>query len=77
MKRLIVDRGFLDGKAISICKEQYGIDILIPIRHNMDIYEDAMALFRAPDIDWVRIKELEVNKPACPSPKAIVKREKK
>jgi hypothetical protein len=32
MKRLILDRGFLDGEAISLCKKQYGIDILIPIR---------------------------------------------
>jgi hypothetical protein len=48
MKRLILDRGFLDGEAISICKEEYGIDILIPIRRNMDIYEDAMALYCTP-----------------------------
>ena len=45
MKRLILDRGFLDGQAISQCKEKYGIDILIPIRRNMDIYTDAIALF--------------------------------
>jgi len=38
MKRLILDRGFLDGETISICKKEYGIDILIPIRRNMDIY---------------------------------------
>ena len=30
MKRLILDRGFLDGEAISKCKEHYGIEILIP-----------------------------------------------
>ena len=79
MERLIVDRGFLDGKAISICKEQYGIDILIPIRRNMDIYEDAMALFRAPDIDWVCCEgpAVELKESTRPSPKAIVKREKK
>ena len=53
MKRLILDRGFLDDKAISTCKEQYSIDILIPIRRNIDIYEDAMVLFRIPEIDWV------------------------
>jgi len=42
MKRLILDRGFLDGKAISTCKKEYGVDILIPVRRNMDIYTDAM-----------------------------------
>ena len=87
MKRLILDRGFLDGKAISTCKQDYGIDILIPIRRNMDIYEDAMALFQLPEIDWVRCKEPEMEGkkparlksggPARPKPKAIVKREKK
>ncbi len=57
IKRLILDRGFLDGEAISICKKEYGIDILIPVRRNMDIYEDAMVLFRLPEVDWVRYEE--------------------
>ncbi len=79
MKRLILDRGFLDGEAISICKKHYGIDILIPARRTMDIYEDAMALFREPDIDWVCCKNpvVEVKEPARPRPKVIVKREKR
>jgi len=79
MKRLIVDRGFLDGEAISRCKKDYGIDILIPVRRNMDIYGDAMALFRLPEVDWVCCKDppAEIIKPARPRPKAIVKREKK
>jgi len=79
MKRLILDRGFLDGKAISICKKEYDIDILIPVRRNMDIYEDAMALFRDSDVDWVYCKEpvAEVKKHSRPRPKVIVKREKK
>ena len=50
MKRLILDRGFPDGKAISTCKKEYDIDILIPVRLNMDIYEDAMALFRQREV---------------------------
>ena len=79
MKRLILDRGFLDGEAISTCKKDYGIDILIPARRTMDIYEDAMALFREPDIDWVCLKDpvVEVKEPARPRPKVIVKREKR
>ena len=79
MKRLILDRGFLDGEAISICKKEYDIDILIPIRRNMDIYEDAMALFRLPEVDWVRCEEPEgeAKKTVRPRPEAIVGREKK
>ena len=79
MKRLIVDRGFLDGEAISICKKEYGIDILIPIRRNMDIYEDAMALFQQPEVDWVRCEEPEgdLRELTRTKPQDIVNREKK
>jgi len=79
MKRLILDRGFLDGKAISLCKKEYGIDILIPIRRNMDIYVDAMALFQQPDVQWVECKppKEEVREPLRLRPKTISKREQK
>jgi len=79
MKRLILDRGFLDGGAISTCKRDYEIDILIPIRHNMDIYEDAMALFRLPDVEWVSVKEQEAEPKelARPRPSSVAKRERK
>jgi len=79
MKRLILDRGFLDGKSISTCKKDYGIDVLIPVRRNMDIYQDAMALFQLPDIDWVCSREpvAETQELPRPRPEAIVKREKK
>jgi len=79
MKRLILDRGFLDGKAISTCKKEYGIDVLIPIRRNMDIYEDAMALFQQPEVEWVRCKEpaKEIKEPPPLRPKVISQREKR
>ena len=79
MKRLIVDRGFLDGRSISTCKKDYDIDVLIPVRRTMDIYEDAMALFQLPDIDWVRVEEpmAEATESPRPKPEAIIKREKK
>jgi hypothetical protein len=79
MKRLILDRGFLDGKSISTCKKDYGIDVLIPVRRNMDIYEDAMALFQLPEVTWVCLEEpvTETKDSPRPRPEAIVKREKK
>jgi hypothetical protein len=79
MKRLILDRGFLDGKAISLCKKEYGMDILIPIRRNMDIYVDAMALFQESDVDWVECKPSreEAKEPLHLKPKAVSKREQK
>jgi hypothetical protein len=44
MKRLILDRGFIDGPSIGRCKTEWGIDVLIPARTNMDIYTDVVSL---------------------------------
>lgn len=44
MKRLIVDRGFLDGAQIGRCKQEFGIEVLIPVRHNMEIFQDVVGL---------------------------------
>jgi hypothetical protein len=44
IKRLILDRGFIDGKNITRCKQQWGIDVLLPMKRKMDIWEDAWAL---------------------------------
>ncbi len=78
IKRLILDRGFIDGEAISRCKTRYGIDILIPIRSNMDLYGDALALFRESDVEWLEYKEREeeTKEPVRLRPKTILKREK-
>ena len=44
LKRLIVDRGFIDGPQIGRCKQEWGVDVLIPARSNMDIYQDVVSL---------------------------------
>ena len=44
VKRLILDRGFIDGEKISRLKKEHGVDTLIPLRKNMDVYQDAVAL---------------------------------
>ena len=81
IKLLILDRGFLDGQAISRCKSDLGIDVLIPIRRNMDIYEDAKILFQQSDVPWTRYaprtEKPVSDKPQRPKPKAVVKREQK
>jgi len=41
IKNLIADRGFLDGPMIACFKNKYGIDMLIPLKKNMDAYQDA------------------------------------
>ena len=80
MKLLILDRGFIDGEAISRCKKEYGIDVLIPIRRNMDLYADALALFQESEVQWVECKELkekDQEETLRPKPEVVLKREKK
>jgi len=52
MKRLILDRGFLDGAQIGRCKQEWGINILIPARQNMDIYQDVVSLAEAGELSF-------------------------
>ena len=52
MKRLILDRGFLDGAQMGRCKQKLGIDILIPVRHNMEIYQDVVGLAQAGQLSF-------------------------
>jgi len=79
MKRLILDRGFLDGAAIAHCKRDHGIDVLLPVRRNMDIYIDAMALFALRGVEWVVCEDpaAEPTRLPRPRPAALVRREAK
>jgi len=43
IKLLILDRGFIDGKNITRCKQEWGIDVLLPMKKKMDIWQDAWA----------------------------------
>jgi hypothetical protein len=52
MKRLILDRGFLDGAQMGRCKQELGIDVLIPVRGNMEIYQDVVGLAQAGQLDF-------------------------
>jgi hypothetical protein len=71
MKRLILDRGFLDGHAIGRCKQEWGIDVLIPAKSNMDVFVDVVGLADAGKLSfepWVRpaaeIKPVPIHRPA-------------
>jgi hypothetical protein len=44
MKWLILDRGFIDGQQISRCQRDWGIEVVIPVRKDMDLWTDAWAL---------------------------------
>lgn len=59
VKLLIVDRGFISGEFINICKGKFGTDVLLPLRSNMAQYQDAITLSMLPDANWQIISDPE------------------
>ena len=77
IKPLILDRGFIDGKNLTRCKQEWGIDVLLPMKKKMDIWEDAWALGkRCPWQEWAAPAP-EPKLPPRHRPEAIVRRELK
>jgi hypothetical protein len=76
IKLPILDRGFIDGKNIGRCKEQWGIDVLLPMKKKMDIWEDAWALGQ--QCPWQPLAGAVAPPKLWPShrPEAIVRRER-
>jgi len=52
IKVLIVDRGLIDGGRMGHLKQKWGIDTIVPLRTNMDLYADIIGLTRSPDFRW-------------------------
>ena len=77
MKRLIVDRGLIDGKNITRCKQEWGVDVLVPMKRKMDIWEDAWALGRKCPWQELAQPSPEPRPPPSDRPEAIVRREAK
>src|SRR5512136_32871 len=46
IRRLVLDRGFIDGERIAHCQRDLGIDVLIPVRKDMDVYQDVLGLLK-------------------------------
>jgi hypothetical protein len=52
MKVLMVDRGLIDGPNMGRLKTGYHIDTIVPLKKNMDAYQDAIGLTRLQDFQW-------------------------
>ena len=44
MQLLIMDRGYISGQFISWLKKDHGVDVLIPLRSNMELHQEAVTL---------------------------------
>jgi hypothetical protein len=77
IKLLILDRGFIDGKNITRCKQQWDIDVLRPMKKSLDIWQDAWALGK--ECSWQElVSPAPPLKPVPPQrPEVIVRRELK
>jgi hypothetical protein len=76
MKKLILDRGFIDGGRITYCKSALGVDVLIPLKKNMDVWKDAWALAERSDWQpWVLPQATAAVPPSRPEP--LERRERK
>jgi hypothetical protein len=65
IKILIVDRGLIDGQRMGHLKQKWGIDTIVPLRTNMDLYADAIGLTRLRGFVW------EPYVPPEPPPSAV------
>lgn len=75
LKRLILDRGFIDGARIAYCKNVLEVDVLIPLKKNMDLWKDAWALSEG--LTWEpRIVPLPPKPPTPKRPGVIERRER-
>lgn len=63
IKKLLLDRAFLDGERISHWKRELGLDVIIPVKKNMDLWTDAWALGQTEP--W---REHPVSAPVAPPP---------
>ena len=53
MKTLLVDRGFIDGRAIATVKKDYGVDVVVPLKKGMAITDDAWKLAEVDPGPWL------------------------
>lgn len=77
LKLLILDRGFIDGPNISRCKKDFGIDVLIPMKKKMDIWEDAWALGKRESWQSFAVPAPKAQAPVKDRPAALARREAK
>lgn len=77
MKVLIVDRGLIDGAQMARLKREHNIDTIVPLRKNMDLYQDVLGLASQPDFPWQPYSPPPLLPPTPPRDPVVARREKK
>ncbi len=80
IKVLVVDRGLIDGERMGHLQQKLGIDTIVPLRTNMDLYADAIGLTRLRDFTWESYVSPAAPPPvttASPRPPVVEQREAK
>jgi len=57
IKLLIVDRQYIDGPMITHFKKRHRIDVLIPLKKNMDAFLDAVGIAKLQEGQWILYRE--------------------
>jgi hypothetical protein len=77
MKRLIVDRGFLDGERIGRLKTDWKVDTVSGLKSGMNVLEDARGLLRLGPVDWQDYRPPKPPQIATSAkPESLIRREK-
>jgi hypothetical protein len=75
IRKLLLDRAFLDGERISHWKRDLGIDVVIPIKKNMDLWADAWGLAATEPWQEHRLSPPAPTAPPPQRPEHLIRRE--
>ena len=76
--RVFCTGGLIDGARMERLKQEFAIDTIVPVRTNMDLYQDAIGLTRLRDFTWEPYVAPVPPRPAetaIPKPPRVEKRE--
>lgn len=59
IKLLVLDRGYVSGEFITELKLKYKIDVLLPLKQNMDQYQDSLVLSKEEGTKWESYEECD------------------
>lgn len=77
MKLLIMERGFIDGSNVRRCNQQWAMDVLMPIKCNMDISANTWVLGQREPWQKVPVPAPPTKAAVVGRPESIVRREAK